>query len=394
VLAYWAFVSLGLPDGLLGVGWPSMRTEFGVSTEALGVLLLASTTGYLISSVAAGFTLERLGVGRLLAGSVTLAATALAGFAVSPVLAVMVGFALLAGFSGGAVDAGLNAYAAGAFGPRHMNWLHASFGLGVALGPLIMTAVITSGTSWRWGYAIAATAEFLLGLLFLRATRSWGESRTGHVNRDPHHAPVSGDPHHAPVEAMVPPRRRETLRLPAVWYGVVTFAVYVAIEAGAGVWAYVFLTEGRGVGTAVAGVCVSGYWVSLFAGRVVQGVVAERVGAGRVLLGSLVGMAGGAVLVAIPAPAWLAVLGLVIIGFAAAPVFPLLTLTTTDRVGAAHADRAIGLQVAAAALGGAVLPAGIGVLMSRIAVDAYGPALVVLGVSLIALYAAAGRTRA
>jgi fucose permease len=105
-------------------------------------------------------------------------------------------------------------------------------------------------------------------------------------------------------------------------------------------------------------------------------------------------MAGGAVLVAIPAPAWLAVLGLVIIGFAAAPVFPLLTLTTTDRVGAAHADRAIGLQVAAAALGGAVLPAGIGVLMSRIAVDAYGPALVVLGVSLIALYAAAGRTRA
>jgi fucose permease len=382
VLAYFAFISLGLPDGLIGVGWPSIRADLGVPTEALGLLLFASTAGYLISSVAAGFTLARLGVGWLLAGSATLATTALAGYAVSPLLAVMIGFALLAGFAGGAIDSGLNAYAASAFGPKHMNWLHAFFGLGVALGPLIMTAVIMSGASWRWGYALIACAQLLLALIFVRTAQSWGEQRA---------VPGSGDPHHAPVEAMLPPLGRETLVLPAVWFGVLTFATYVAIEVGAGLWAFVFLTEGRGLSAAAAGACMSGYWASLFLGRIVQGLVAERLGTRRVLVGSLVGMAGGALLVAIPAPAGLAVTGLALIGFAAAPVFPLLTLTTADRVGAAHADRAIGMQVAAAALGGAVIPAGIGVLLSRIDVEALGPALLLLAVSLLAFYAASNR---
>jgi fucose permease len=383
VLAYFAFISLGLPDGLIGVGWPSIRAEFAVPTEALGLLLFASTAGYLISSVAAGFTLARLGVGWLLAGSATVATTALAGYAVSPSLAVMIGFGLLAGFAGGAIDSGLNAYAAGAFGPKHMNWLHAFFGLGGALGPLIMTAVITSGTSWRWGYAVVASAQLLLALIFVRTARSWAEQRA---------VPGPGDPHHAPVEAILPPRSRETLALPAVWFGVLTFATYTAIEVGAGLWAYVFLTDGRGVGTAVAGACVSGYWASLFLGRIVQGLVAERIGTRKTLVGSLVGMAGGALLVAIPAPAWLAVTGLALIGFAAAPVFPLLTLTTADRVGAAHADRAIGMQVAAAGLGAAAIPAGIGVLLGRIDVEALGPALLLLAVSLLVFYAAAHRT--
>ncbi len=382
ILAYFAFISLGLPDGLIGVGWPSIRSDFAVSTEAVGLLLFAGTAGYLTSSVAAGFTIAHLGVGWLLAGSTALASLALAGYAVSPGLGVMVPCALLAGIGGGAIDSGLNAYAASAFGPRHMNWLHACYGLGVALGPLIMTAVIGAGLSWRWGYGGVASAQLALALAFLMTARSWGARR-----------PVTGarDPHHAPVEAMVPVRNRETLALPAVWLGVLAFAIYVAIEVGAGLWAFLFLTEARGVGATVAGVCVSGYWASLFVGRVVQGLVAERVGSTTVLVASLVGMAVGALLIAIPAPGWLAVIGLGLIGFAAAPVFPLLTLTTADRVGAAHADRAIGMQIGGAGLGGALIPAGIGVLLSRVDVEALGPALLVLSLILLALYAASTR---
>ncbi|MET8279527.1 MFS transporter [Micromonospora sp. NPDC005174] len=376
LLAYLAFVSLGLPDGLLGVGWPSIRGDFGVPTEAVGLLLAAGTVGYLTSSVLAGFTLARLGVGALLAGSTLLASLALTGYALSPGLAVIVGCALLLGLGSGAIDSGLNAYAAGAFGPRHMNWLHAFFGLGVAIGPLIMTAALSAGLAWRWGYGIVAAAQLALASAFALTVRAWRRSdpASGSVTETPEAVP--------PVRVPI----LTTLRLPVVWSGTLAFALYVAIEVSAGLWAFLLLTQGRGLSAAVAGGCVSAYWGSLFVGRVVQGVVAERLGPRLVLRVSLAGMAVGAALVAVPGSAVLAVLGLVVVGFAAAPVFPLLTLTTPERVGAAHADRAIGLQIGAAGLGAALVPAGLGVLISAVSVQVLGPALVVLSLALIVLY--------
>jgi fucose permease len=377
LLAYFAFISLGLPDGLIGVGWPSIAPDLGVPLDAVGLLLIAGTTGYITSSVAAGFTIARLGVGWLLAGSTVLASLALTGYATSPVLAMMIGCALLLGLGSGAIDSGLNAYAAAAFGPRHMNWMHAFFGLGVAIGPLIMTSVISAGLSWRWGYAAVATAQAVLATAFALTARNWAA--------------------HRPVEDGEAPALkvpiRDTLAIPAVWLGALAFAVYVAVEVAAGLWAYLLLTEGRGLSGAVAGVCVSGYWASLFLGRVVQGVVAERLGSDQVLRASLGGMVAGAVLVALPAPGWVAVVGLAIIGFAAAPVFPLMTLTTADRVGTAHADRAIGVQIGAAGLGGALLPGAVGVLLNRLDVEYLGPALVMLSVLLLVLYLASSRRR-
>ncbi|TQJ21661.1 fucose permease [Micromonospora sp. A202] len=378
LLAYLAFVSLGLPDGLLGVAWPSIRGDFGVPTEAVGWVLTAGTVGYLTSSVLAGFTLARVGVGALLAGSTVLASLALTGYSVSPVLAVLVGCALLLGLGSGAVDSGLNAYAAGAFGPRHMNWLHAFFGLGVAIGPLIMTAVLSGGLAWRWGYGIVAGAQILLAIAFALTVRAWQRRVPASTE--------AADATPAEIPAVVRLPVRATLRMPAVWSGTVAFALYVAIEVSAGLWAFLLLTEGRGLSAAVAGGCVSAYWGSLFIGRVVQGVVAERLGAGLVLRASLAGMAVGALLIAVPGPAVLAVAGLVVVGFAAAPVFPLLTLTTADRVGAAHADRAIGLQIGASGIGAALVPAGLGVLIGNTSVQVLGSALLVLALALIVLY--------
>ncbi|TDC32220.1 MFS transporter [Micromonospora sp. 15K316] len=399
LLAYLAFVSLGLPDGLIGVGWPSISADFGVPTEAVGLVLTASTAGYLTSSVLAGFTLARLGVGWLLAGSTILAALALTGYAVSPGLAMVIGCAVLLGLGSGAIDSGLNAYAAGAFGPRHMNWLHAFFGLGVAIGPLIMTGALGAGQSWRWGYGIVAAAELALATAFVLSVRAWRQRDAAAaapvaavadaVSGPAGSVGVVAEPAAPPVVRPVPVR--ETLRLPAVWLGALAFAVYVAVEVAAGLWAFLLLTSGRGLADGIAGLCVSAYWGSLFLGRVVQGVTAERLGSARVLRASLLGMAAGAALIALPAPAWVAVLGLVVVGFAAAPVFPLLTLTTADRVGAAHAERTIGLQVGTSALGAALVPAGIGLLISHTSVQALGPALLALAVALIALHAAASR---
>jgi fucose permease len=380
LLAYCAFISLGLPDGLLGVGWPSMADSLGLSTDTVGVLLFVSMIGYLTTSIAAGFTLARLGVGRLLAASTAAAGLALAGYAVSPSLAVLLPCALLAGVGGGAIDAGLNAYAASVFSPRHMNWLHAFFGLGVAIGPIIMTSVISGGLSWRWGYAIVATGQVLLAVAFVVTMRSWVRG---------------GSPAAQPGTPAVKPRVATLLRMPAVWLSVAAFAVYVGIEVAAGLFAFLLLTEDRGLSAAVAGVCVSAYWGSLFVGRVVQGFTVERLGTGRTLIAGLLGMLAGSVLVAVPGPGWLAVTGLMLIGFAAAPIFPLLTLTTAERVGAEHADRVIGLQMAAAAgLGGAVIPAAVAVGVERIGEHTLGPVLVVMSLVLLALYTIMARPRA
>jgi fucose permease len=412
LLAYLAFASLGLPDGLIGVGWPFIRIDLGVPTEAVGVVLTAGTVAYLTSSVLAGFTLARVGVGWLLAGSTVLASLALTGYALTPALALMVGFALLLGLGSGAIDAGLNAYAAGAFGPRHMNWMHAFFGLGMAIGPLIMTGVMGAGLSWRWGYGLVAAAQLALATAFALTVRAWRDRTPVPAPAEPvlpaaapgdrAESVPSGDAVPAATVATVsppagesgrpvPPRIAETLRLPAVWLGGAAFAVYVAIEVTTGLWAFLLLTDGRGVGRAAAGLCVSGYWGSLFVGRVVQGFVAERLGTARVLRSSLLGLVAGTVLIALPAPAWVTVAGLLVVGFAAAPVFPLLTLTTSERVGAAHADRAIGLQIGAAGIGAALVPAAVGVLLARTSVVVLGATLVALAVALLGLHAAGSR---
>ncbi len=379
-LAYLGFISLGLPDGLLGVGWPSMSGDFRVPLSAVGLIITTGTIGYLGSSVAAGFTIARLGVGWLLAGSTALASVALIGYATSPGLALVVGFALLLGVGSGAIDSGLNAYAAANFGARHMNWLHASFGFGATLGPLVMTGVLDAGWGWRWGYGTVAAAQALLAAAFLLTARSWAA-----------HRPAAEAAADQPDPVTV--RVRETLGLPAVWFGAAAFAIYVGVEIAAGLWAFTLLTEGRGLGESVAGVCVSAYWGSLFVGRLALGAFGDRLGTRRVLLASLGGMTTGCLLVALPAPAWVAVAGLMLVGLSAAPVFPLLTLTTAERVGQQHADRAIGVQMGACALGGALLPAAVGVLITRQGPEVLGPVLAVLSALLVGLYLIASRHR-
>jgi fucose permease len=149
VLAALAFVSLGLPDGLLGVAWPSIRASFGLELDALGALLIAATIGYVASSFSSGHLLGRLNLGTVLAVSCGLTAAALLGYASAASWLAMLALGAVLGLGSGAIDAALNTYVATHHGPRMLNWLHACFGVGAASGPLIMTAVLESGSSWR-----------------------------------------------------------------------------------------------------------------------------------------------------------------------------------------------------------------------------------------------------
>jgi len=176
-----------------------------------------------------------------------------------------------------------------------------------------------------------------------------------------------------------------------VLIGVVFAAIECGIESGAGVWGFVFLTAARGLSGPVAAGTVSAYWATMFAGRAVLGPVAERLGPGRILTGGVAGLVAGAALLTVPGPAVVPVAGLALVGLAAAPIFPLLTLATAERTGAADATRAISLQVAASAGGNAALPAALGLVIGALTASALGPALLLLSLLLAGLHRWLGR---
>src|SRR3954462_2357819 len=194
-LVFVGFVSLGLPDGLLGVGWPSIRRTFDLPLDALGALLIAAMVGYTLASLSSGWVVERIGVGRLLALSCLLTASGLFGYALAPSWAVMVALGMVAGLGAGAIDAGLNGYVALQHSPRLLSWLHACFGVGAATGPAIMSAVLEAGHPWRLGYAIVGAGQLLLGLCFLLTRGQW-QVRDAPTPQPPAHhgAPVSPRP--------------------------------------------------------------------------------------------------------------------------------------------------------------------------------------------------------
>jgi fucose permease len=342
-LAGLGFVSLGLPDGLLGVAWPSLRAGFGLAQDALGALLVATTTGYVLSSFASGPLLARLGLGALLALSCLATAASLIGYALAGAWPLLVALGVLAGLGAGAIDAGINGYVATNHSPRALNLLHAGYGLGTTAGPALMTGLLMAGAPWQRGYAIVGAGQIALGLAFLATRRLW------------------------PDRAATPAARAEsaplahTLRRPPAWTNALAFALYTGLEAAAGAWSYTLLHEERGVAMAGAGSAVSLYWGALMAGRVAFALSLAAAPAGRLLGACLAGVALAALGLALDLGPAASLASLAALGFCAGPIFPSLIAATPARFGAAHAPNAVGLSVAAAAVGQALLPAALGV---------------------------------
>ena len=221
---------------------------------------------------------------------------------------------------------------------------------------------------------------------------AWDDRRSRPVGIEAPHAEHPTAPR--PEPAAPSPKIRETLSLPAVWLGAAMFFVYVGVEIGAGLWAFPMLTEDRGLGPRIAGLCVSAYWGSLFVGRLLMGALGDRIPPRRILAYAFALLIAGAALMAVPGPALLAVAGLMVMGFAAAPIFPLLTLVTGERVGPGHTDRAIGVQMGASGLGGALLPTTIGLVLDRWNAGLLGACLLFFSVVMTGLYVIASRPRA
>lgn len=368
LLAFIAFIALGLPDGLLGVGWPSMRAGFSIPLDAIGMLLAAAVTGYMSSSFLSGFLLSRVGVGRVLAASTLLTGLALIGYTLVPQWWMLVLLGVFGGFGAGAIDAGLNTYVAAHFGEGLMQWLHASWGVGITIGPIIMTLGLTAFHTWRFGYRVVGGFQIALAACFLLTLAMWAQNN----------APSGGETEKRLTEYKTP--MGETLRQPQVWLSVMLFFLYVGAEGSLGTWTYTLLTESRGVDTTLAGFFTGSYWLTFTIGRIAAGMVTKRIGIHRLVLGGLVGALLGSVLLIWNPSEMANVLAVAVIGLSIAPIFPGMMSGTRKRVGDHLAANTIGMQMAATGFGTAVIPSLMGVLARQISLE-------VIPVALLAVYA-------
>ena len=361
-LAFVCFVALGMSNGMLGVAWPSMRATYGLPLDALVAFLISSTIGFTSGSVLSGQMIARIGIGRFLLIMNLVAAVGFIGYVVAPGWWVLVFMGALTGWGAGAIDTGLNIYVAATRTVRIMNWMHAMFGVGATIGPLVMTGIVGAGLSWRLGYILAAGVHLVLGLLYVSVLSHLDFRGMAPI------AAATGEPPGA-VSPLT------TLRIPIVLLSVLLFLLYTGVESTTGQWAYSLFTESRSIPTYVAGIMTSLFWAMLTTGRIVFGAAAHRIGIDRLLRWSMVGTILSAGLFMIPSTvAGFASVGLM--GLSLAAIFPTLTSHTPYRVGLRHAANAIGLQTGAASIGFAILPGLAGVLAARLGLEMLGPYLV------------------
>ena len=374
-LAYLAFISLGLPDTVLGVAWPSLRERFGIPASAMGAVLGAGMVGYFASGLWAGIGVGKLGVGGLLAASSALVAAALLGYALAPSWGLFFPVGVLMGLGSGAIDSGLNGYAARHFSVRHVNWLHACWGVGASTGPALMTFVIAKGFGYRAGYATLAGVLGSMATLFLITRRLWDDPRS-----EPSAALAP-----SPSAGSAPPEPlgfRAALGRGRVWLLIVTFFLYTGVETSVGQWCFSWMRERRGLSVEAAGAWTSAYWGSLTLGRLVLGLVVDRFGPDRLLRCASVGAVLGAVAFT-GSGGGLGRAGLLLLGASLAPMFPTLMARTPARVGQEVAHHAVGFQVSAATLGSTLMPALAGVLVTRGGLGAIAALVLGLAVALL-----------
>lgn len=357
-IIYLAFVSLGLPDSLIGAGWPVMYPELGVPVSFAGILTALISCGTITSSLFSDRLTLRFGAGRVTAVSVLLTALALLGFSVSRSFWIMLLLCIPYGLGAGAVDAAINNYAALHYNSRQMSWLHCFWGVGASISPYIMSYALGTQLSWVGGYRAVGIIQLCISAILFLSLPLW-------KNRNANKVTETGEP-------VKPLGLVQAFKLPGAACVFIAFFCYCGIESTAGLWASSYLNLFRGIDEETAAGCASLYYLGITAGRFLTGFVADRFGDRNMIRIGLFGILLGCIATALPVnAAILPMAGIVIMGLGSAPVYPAFIHATPGLFGPDRSQAIIGIQMACAYTGSLLMPPLFGQLGEHITMGLY-----------------------
>ena len=354
-IIYLSFISLGLPDSLLGAAWPIMRGELGVPLSYAGVVSMIISGGTIVSSLMSDRISRKLNTGLVTAISVLMTAVALFGFSVSRSFFVICLWAIPYGLGAGAIDAALNNYVALHYSSRHMSWLHAFWGVGVSISPYIMSFCLSHELGWSMGYRSVSVIQIVLTAVLFLSLPLWKRGECEEQG-----------------EAAPPLTLGQIFRIRGVPFVLIAFLCFCAFESTAGLWASSYMVEHRGVDPQVAARFAALFYLGITVGRFLSGFIADKLGDKNMIrLGTCI-MLLGAVMIMLPVKTnVIALAGLLVTGFGSAPVYPCIIHSTPTNFGKQNSQALVGVQMASAYCGSTLMPPVFGLIAQYISIALY-----------------------
>ncbi|KAF6630835.1 MFS transporter [Paenibacillus sp. EKM208P] len=375
IIIYLSFISLGIPDSLLGSAWPVMWPELGASFGSAGIVSMVVAGGTIVSSLVSGSIIERIGTGKITLVSCFLTAGALLGFSFAPSLFWLVLLAIPLGLGGGAVDAALNQYVATHYKAHHMSWLHCFWGVGATMGPIIMSFYISNYNSWRSGYTAVSMIQLSLVIILLITLPLWKrvaavqnpiiETQSDDSQRDHNTVQVKNI------------SKQKLIRMKGVKNTLISFLFYCGVEAMVGLWGASYLVGARNIAAETAAGWISLYYGGITVGRLITGFITLKIN-NRILIlaGQLTAITGGLILL-LPLQVTFLLPGFILMGLGLAPIYPGLLHETPTRFGKENSSKLMGYQMAVAYTGTTLLPPIFGVIASQASIHFFPIAVIV-----------------
>lgn len=373
-LIYICFISLGLPDSLLGSAWPVLHTELGVPVSYAGIISMVIYLGTIISSLFSERLLRRFGSGLVTATSIFITALALLGFSLSHSFVELILWAIPYGLGAGGVDAILNNYVALHYKAQHMSWLHCMWGVGAAAGPYAMEYALTGGQSWNMGYRYISIIQITLTVILFLSLPLWKKQTTDNTGQEEKEAEVK------------PFSFRQIIKIPGSKEVMIAFFCYCAIEQTAGLWASSYLVINRGLSAETAAGFASLFFIGITAGRAVSGFLTMKLCDTQMIrLGQGIILFGIALLI-LPLGSTCALVGLILVGLGCAPVYPSIIHSTPEHFGKDKSQAMIGVQMASAYVGTCLMPPIFGLIANHISVSLFPIYLLIILVLMAIMY--------
>ena len=368
-IIYLSFISLGLPDGLLGAAWPTMYPVFGVPVSASGIVFMIISVGTVISSLMSDRMTSRFGPAKVTAVSVAMTAAALFGFSTCRSFPMLCLWAIPYGLGAGGVDASLNNYVAVHYQSKHMSWLHCMWGIGATVGPYIMGAVLSGGGVWSSGYRIVGVIQLILVAILFLSLPVWKQG--------------SASEEDAPHPAL---KLKDVFAIPGAKEIMITFFCYCALEQTAGLWSASYLVLDRGIDPETAAGFASMFYLGITLGRFINGFIAMRLSDNAMIRMGFGIIALGIALLFLPLGNVCALIGLVTVGVGCAPVYPCIIHSTPEHFGIDKSQALVGVQMASAYVGTSLMPPLFGFLADKIGIRIFPWYLLGILVLMVGMY--------